>query len=169
LLLDKGAGTFGVTEVVIPPCLRRWLLREDGGCQKTLHCKKSIMHQFNNNLKQFKTELRNNHSLPERIVWYNLLRKRLTGYTFTRQFIVGNYILDFYCHELKLNIELDGKTHDFSYEKDIERDSYLKSKGVRILRILNTDVLYNIDGVRIYIDRYIVNLTTSVISEMPAP
>jgi very-short-patch-repair endonuclease len=127
------------------------------------------MHQFNNNLKKFKTELRKNQSSPERIVWYNLLRKKLTGFTFTRQFIVGNCILDFYCHELKLNIELDGKTHDFSYEKDIERDLYLKSKGIRILRILNTDVLYNIDGVRIYIDKYIVYLTTSVTSEVPAP
>jgi very-short-patch-repair endonuclease len=68
-----------------------------------------------------------------------------------------------------LNIELDGKTHDFSYEKDIERDLYLKSKGIRILRILNTDVLYNIDDVKIYIDKYIVYLTTSVTSEVPAP
>jgi very-short-patch-repair endonuclease len=112
----------------------------------------------NKNNVEYKRELRTNNTLPEKIVWYNILNKNKTGYTFTRQYLVGNYILDFYCRKLGLNIELDGKTHDFTYEDDKIRDEYLTSLGIKILRIGNYDVLYNLDGVYNYIRIYIANI-----------
>jgi very-short-patch-repair endonuclease len=113
-------------------------------------------HSINNNLSEFKRELRVNNSLPEKIIWYNILNKKKTGYTFTRQYIVGNYILDFFCIELGLNIELDGKTHDASYDQDKVRDEFLTKQGIKVLRIGNNDVLYNIDGVRIFLQQYLI-------------
>jgi very-short-patch-repair endonuclease len=109
----------------------------------------------NKNLNEFKRQLRVSNTLPEKLVWYNLLRKNQTGYTFTRQYNIGNYILDFYCKKLKLNIELDGKTHDATFDEDIVRDKYLTNLGIKVLRICNTDVLYNLDGVKIFIDEYL--------------
>jgi very-short-patch-repair endonuclease len=115
------------------------------------------MHHLpsNKNLNEFKRQLRVNNTLPEKLIWYNLLRQKQTGHTFTRQFNIGNYILDFYCKQLKLNIELDGKTHDATFDKDIIRDKYLTNLGIKVLRIGNNDVLFNLDGVRIFLEEYI--------------
>jgi very-short-patch-repair endonuclease len=109
----------------------------------------------NKNLNEFKRQLRIDNTLPEKLVWYNLLRQNQTGHTFTRQYNIGNYILDFYCKKLKLNIELDGKTHDATFDEDIIRDKYLTNLGIKVLRIGNTDVLYNLDGVRIFLEEYL--------------
>jgi very-short-patch-repair endonuclease len=109
----------------------------------------------NKNLNEFKRQLRIDNTLSEKLVWFNLLCKNQTGHTFTRQYNSGNYILDFYCKKLKLNIELDGKTHDATFDEDIIRDKYLTNLGIKVLRIGNTDVLYNLDGVRIFLEEYI--------------
>ena len=91
-------------------------------------------------------ELRATMSLPERLLWGQLGRKQ-TGLKFRKQHPAGPYVLDFYCHEARLCVEIDGESHDFSAARDEQRDRWLASQGVRTLRIAATDVLHNLDGV----------------------
>lgn len=60
---------------------------------------------------------------------------------------VGPYFADFLCRELKLIIEIDGESHDYTSEYDRRRDGYCLSKGYRILRFSNADVMKNLEGV----------------------
>ena len=66
---------------------------------------------------------------------------------FRRQYSIGRYIVDFYCHELKLIIELDGDIHYYTYEKDKVREYYLRKQGYRIIRYTNEQVKHNTRGV----------------------
>lgn len=86
--------------------------------------------------------LRNNMVQAEIILWSRLKGKALLGLKFRRQHSVGNYILDFYCPLLKLGIELDGQTHENSFDYDNKRQVYIESLGIRILRFNNIDI-YN--------------------------
>lgn len=86
--------------------------------------------------------LRNNSTYPEVKLW-NYLKQDQIGFMFKRQWLFGGYILDFYCSELKLAIEIDGKIHGRKTEKDEMRDHFLKSEGVIVLRISARRVLRN--------------------------
>ena len=100
-------------------------------------------------LKKFQRELRKNMPLPEVILWRYLKNKQM-GVKFRRQYTIGNYILDFYAPKIKLAIEIDGDTHYQSpedQEKDRKRDEFLQSKGIKVLRFLNPEVMRNLDGV----------------------
>lgn len=64
----------------------------------------------------------------EQLLWFNILSQRkLRGYKFSKQQIVGHYILDFYCSELLLAIEADGESHNDRHDYDEERDEYIKN------------------------------------------
>ena len=89
-------------------------------------------------------------SLPERVLWRQL-RLKQTGLRFRKQHPAGPYVLDFYCHEARLCVEIDGQSHDFTSAHDGRRDRWLASQGVRTLRIAARDVLRNLDGVVQYI------------------
>src|SRR4030042_4634381 len=106
------------------------------------------MLQYNKNLKQFKKDLRNNMPDAERILW-NKIKKDQLGVRFNRQRIIGNYIVDFYCDEIKLAIELDGRQHysEEAIEKDKIRDEYLKNLGLKIVRFRNSSIYKNLHGV----------------------
>jgi very-short-patch-repair endonuclease len=87
----------------------------------------------------------------------------LEGRKFRRQFSVGNYILDFYCHEEKLAIELDG-AHHFTEEgrqRDEKRDTFILSRGIRTLRIENEKVFKNTSQVLDYIKGHFTNYLSS--------
>jgi very-short-patch-repair endonuclease len=79
-------------------------------------------------------------------LWQALRAHRLMGLSFRRQTPIGRFIVDFVCHDRWLVIELDGGQHAES-AKDLERDHWLKSKGYRVLRFWNSDVLKNPTGV----------------------
>ena len=80
----------------------------------------------------------------ESLLWKQLRNRKLLNLKFRRQHIVLNYVVDFYCSELKLAIEIDGEIHKFQKTRDDERDNLLKQKfGLRILRYKNEDVLNN--------------------------
>ena len=83
----------------------------------------------------------------ERHLWFGFLRH--CSPRFRRQEIIGNYIADFYCSKAKLVIELDGSQHyeDEGKMKDGERDAYLQSLGLTILRYSNADIHRNFSGV----------------------
>ena len=70
---------------------------------------------------------------------------------FTRQRPIGNYIADFYCREKKLVIEIDGWSHDNKYEYDRERDKYMESLGIHVLRISDKDVKHDMQNILIWI------------------
>ena len=87
-------------------------------------------------------QLRREMSLPEVLLWQQLRRKS-TGLKFRKQHRVPPYFVDFYCAAAKLAIEVDGTAHDMGDrpERDIERDAFLRSKGIETLRILASEVL----------------------------
>ena len=87
--------------------------------------------------------LRNNATNAEAILWKALKGRGANGWKFRRQHGIGPYILDFYCPELKLCIEIDGSSHDNKYTQDINRTSYLNMQGIRVVRFDNSQVLAN--------------------------
>ena len=124
---------------------------------------------YNAELKQKARELRKNATKQENQLWYEYLREFRPR--FTRQRIVGNYILDFYCGKVKLAVELDGSQH---YESDTQkydglRTDYLNSLGIEVIRFPNTDVNSNFEGVCITIARKVDALinSTPVSAETP--
>jgi very-short-patch-repair endonuclease len=94
-------------------------------------------------------DLRRNMTRAERIIWQGLRAHRLSGMGFRRQTPIGPYIVDFVSHAAKVIIELDGGQHfeDASEARDAARDAYLRSKGFRVLRFNNYDVMTNREGV----------------------
>lgn len=87
------------------------------------------------------------YSPVERKLWSVLRAKKLKGLKFRRQHGIGPYIVDFYCHELKLIIEVDGSSHDETEQYDSNREEFLMAQGFNILRFTNKDVLHNLAGV----------------------
>ncbi|MEW9838636.1 endonuclease domain-containing protein [Mesorhizobium marinum] len=87
--------------------------------------------------------LRRDLSLPEVILWECLRGRRLGGLRFRRQHPVGPYVLDFYCAEARLAVEVDGAHHDFPEQMshDRRRDGWLDTQGIGVIRIAATDIL----------------------------
>lgn len=92
----------------------------------------------------FARNMRRNATEAEKFLW-RYLRNNGTGVKFRRQHPVPPYIIDFFCHECSLIVELDGGQHNAG--KDAERTAFLEGKGYRVLRFWNNDVLGNIEGV----------------------
>ena len=80
-------------------------------------------------------------------LWSRLRRKQLDGFRFRRQQPIGPYIVDFFCPEVKLVIEVDGGQHNVEEVKDKKRSRWLEERGYRVIRFWNNDVLSNTDGV----------------------
>jgi len=99
-------------------------------------------------------------------LWENFLKERPEGYKFLRQKPIGNYILDFYCSELLLAIEIDGGIHKKTEEYDKERDGFLNGCGIKVIRIPNRDVENNFDLVKKAISESI-NTISSEIKNIP--
>ena len=91
--------------------------------------------------------LRKNMTKEENLLWYQFLRRYPCQ--FRRQYVIGNYIADFYCHRARLVVELDGSQHydPAEMEKDAQRTRYLESLGLKVLRFTNLDVLHRFRGV----------------------
>ena len=103
---------------------------------------------YNEKLKPLARKLRKEMPLSEILLWQEIRKKNL-GVQFHRQVPIDNYIVDFYCHELKLAIEVDGSSHDSdeALEKDTKRQSKLESFGVSFIRFENLEVkndIYNV-------------------------
>ena len=100
-------------------------------------------------LKVIRSNLRRNMPAPELVLWQRLRGKGI-GYKFRRQYSIGNSVLDFYSHDLRMAIEIEGDSNDLDQAaraKDAKRDSVLEKIGVRVLRFTNRDVMDNIEGV----------------------
>ncbi len=106
------------------------------------------MKPYNRNLKQPSRELRKNMTDAERLLWSRVRRKQIKGAQFYRQKPLGNYIVDFYCPAANLVVEVDGGQHytEEGQTKDRQRDDYLASLDLKVLRVSNLDVLKEIDA-----------------------
>lgn len=83
----------------------------------------------------------------EKLIWFHLRKRQVAGFKFRRQYPIDNYILDFYCHERKIAIELDGSQHMQNREYDEKRNRGLQKYGIQIIRFWDNEVLQNIDSV----------------------
>ena len=105
---------------------------------------------YNKSVLEKAREIRNQLTPPERQFW-NALRSMPSykDHPFNRQKPLGEYIVDFYCHEYRLIVEIDGDTHgtEEAQAKDQRRTAFLESNGLRVVRFTNREVLNNIEGV----------------------
>ena len=108
-------------------------------------------------LKQWRKELRNNSTSAEAVLWGYLKQNQLEGRKFRRQHSIGRYIVDFYCPEEKLIVELDGAGHFWKrgMQYDNTRTHFLHEKGFRVLRFENKwifeDILYVLTEIRTHL------------------
>jgi very-short-patch-repair endonuclease len=91
--------------------------------------------------------LRRNQTDAERRLWFRLRDRRLGGWKFRRQFPIDRFVVDFFCADAHLIIELDGGQHALRIATDTERTRILGATGYLVLRFWNNDVMQNIDGV----------------------
>ena len=94
---------------------------------------------------------RKNPTRSEEIVWQKILRYKQTGYKFTRQKPINRFILDFYCSELNLAIEVDGESHLKKKGTDELRDKFLYKIGIETIRFTNEEIINNLSEVNIKI------------------
>ncbi|MEK7631886.1 MAG: endonuclease domain-containing protein [Patescibacteria group bacterium] len=93
--------------------------------------------------------LRKNMPQAEVILWARLKGSQLGGLKFRRQYGIGKFVVDFYCAQAKLVVEVDGETHigEDAEAYDQERQKIIEQLGLRVVRVWNSDVYQNIDGV----------------------
>ena len=93
--------------------------------------------------------LRKSMTDAEHLMWYCLRQKQLGGFRFRRQHPFERFVLDFYCCEAKLAVELDGGQHNEpdARFRDAERTAFLKQHGIQVIRFWNNEVLQNLEGV----------------------
>jgi very-short-patch-repair endonuclease len=103
--------------------------------------------RYNPELKQLASELRKNGTLAEVILWNNLKHGKILGCDFHRQKPIGNYIVDFFCFDRMLAIEIDGATHGDRLIEDEKRQKELENMGVKFLRFRDSSVKNNLDDV----------------------
>lgn len=90
-----------------------------------------------------------NNTPAEKALWEAIRLKKLDGFRFRNQHAIGAYVVDFYCHEAKLAIEVDGEYHEETNQKeyDTERTKLIEASGVKIIRFTNQEVLTNLETV----------------------
>jgi len=113
---------------------------------------------YNPHLKELARQLRNSSTKSEVILWQILKRRQMYGYDFDRQKPVDNYILDFFCHELMLGIEVDGYSHELIeiYNKDVVKEAKMNEFGISILRFSDFQVLTDTENVVRVIEHFIL-------------
>ena len=111
-----------------------------------------------NDLKSKAQSLRRNATPEENKLWYQLLRTYPVQ--FHRQKVIGNYIVDFYCHKAHLVVELDGGQHfeDAAIKRDEDRTNFLNSRGIEVLRFSNDEVRKNFAEVCNHLDEKVRTL-----------
>ena len=113
---------------------------------------------YNPKLKVYARRNRRNMPLPEVLLWNELKGKQMCGFDFDRQRPIDEFIVDFYCKDLMLVIEVDGLSHeeDGAYEKDQLRQNRLESFGIHFLRFANQEILTSLKFVLTDIEDWII-------------
>jgi len=102
---------------------------------------------YNPKLKNLARDLRKNSTFSEVLLWNQLKSRQIRGYRFLRQKPIDDFIVDFFCPDLMLAIEIDGQSHDQRLPEDIARQKRIESLGIVFLRFLDIDVKINMEGV----------------------
>ena len=112
---------------------------------------------YNRNIAPNAKALRRSMTKEERRLWYDFLRHHPLH--FYKQRIIGNYIVDFYCAEAKLVVELDGSQHfdETGIEYDKKRTETLERRGLRVIRIPNNEINHNFRAICEYIDSFLTS------------
>ncbi len=99
--------------------------------------------------KEKRRYLRNNATTAEKKLWQYLRKSQLNEFKFRRQHGIGNYIVDFYCPELRLVVEVDGEIHNTkeAQEYDSERTKYLQEYNISVIRFRNQEVFNDVESV----------------------
>ena len=107
-----------------------------------------IIH-YNPKLKALAAHLRSQGTKSEIILWNQLKGSQVNGFRFIRQKPIGDYIVDFYCKEVGLVIELDGLSHQYNEVMDLDerKQSYLESIGLKVIRFEDEDVIRDLPNV----------------------
>ncbi len=115
---------------------------------------------YNPKLKELARQLRKDMTLSEVLLWQELKGKQMMGYDFDRQRPIDEYIVDFYCKDLQLAIEIDGASHEHAdvAKNDLVRQARLESLGVRFLRFDDLDVKKDMEYVLDTIQEWIVSV-----------
>jgi len=92
-------------------------------------------------------ELRHGQTPSEQKLWQALRGRGAGGLKFRRQVPFGSYIVDFYCAEAKMVVEVDGDVHESQVEYDAERTRWLESMGLKVMRVRNEDVMFRLEAV----------------------
>ena len=98
-------------------------------------------------MKERARSLRREMTEPENRIWYFLRNRRLNGYKFVREYVIGPYIADFVCRDKKLIVEIDGSQHMEAVEYDQKRTNYLVANGYRVIRFWNNEIFNNTQDV----------------------
>ena len=112
---------------------------------------------YNPELREFAKQLRNNSTLSEVLLWKQIKGKAL-GVEFKRQVPMLEYIVDFYCQEIGLAIEVDGNIHDFRYLEDAQRQQEIEKYGVIFIRFSNEEIKNNMFSVILSLESKIEEL-----------
>ena len=115
--------------------------------QRSRNSKNYFSLPYNPKLKERARELRQAGNLSEVLFWNQVKNKQFKGFDFDRQKIIGNYIVDFYCPNCQVVIEIDGSSHDDKVEYDKERDQYLESLGLTVIHIPVNDIMFELGNV----------------------
>ena len=113
------------------------------GGERSELCYAGVMKRVPDQLTTFARDLRNNSTKAERLLW---LRLRQYRPRFTRQLVIGPYIIDLACRQARLAIELDGSQHAEAAQYDDRRTAWLEAQGWMVVRLWNNDVELNPDG-----------------------
>ncbi|MXN92969.1 DUF559 domain-containing protein [Flavobacterium sp. Sd200] len=114
---------------------------------------------YNPALTELARQLRNKSTQSEIMLWQKIKCKQMYGYDFHRQKPIDNYILDFFCHELMMGIEVDGYSHEFLevYNKDIIKEKRMSEFGITVLRFSDYQVMKDMENVIRVIEQFIID------------
>ncbi|MBZ0255043.1 endonuclease domain-containing protein [bacterium] len=120
-----------------------------------------MSHKLNPKILQLVRDLRDNQTSAEDFLWRILRNRQILKAKFRRQHPVTPYVLDFYCHESRLAIELDGGQHAFASKRkhDAEREQFLNEKGITVLRFWNRELFDSPESV---IEAIVIALTPTL-------
>ena len=124
-----------------------------------------MQKKYNRELVYNARKLRKEATKEERHLWYDFLRDYPNR--FVRQKVIGKYILDFYCSEKKLAIEIDGSQHydEKGRISDIDRTKDINEYGISVLRFTNGEINHQFEAVCIYIDEFIKSMDNSIVND----
>ena len=123
-----------------------WFQRRNLTCRRRFMKRRNLIHS-NPKVSEKRSNLRRNLTPAEALLWKNLQKSQLDGRKFRRQHSIGPYIVDFYCPEFRVAVEVDGAKHvtQLGSEEDSNRDKFLGKLNVRVLRFENRLVFESLD------------------------